>query len=35
MPFSFKSLAIPDVVLVQPKVFPDERGFFIESFKNF
>jgi dTDP-4-dehydrorhamnose 3,5-epimerase len=34
MPFSFKSLAIPDVVLVQPKVFPDERGFFIESFKT-
>jgi len=33
MPFTFKSLAIPDVMLVEPKVFPDERGFFLESFK--
>lgn len=33
MPFSFKPLAIADVVLVEPKIFPDERGFFFESFK--
>jgi dTDP-4-dehydrorhamnose 3,5-epimerase len=33
MPFSFKSLALADVILVEPKVFPDERGFFFESFK--
>lgn len=25
-------LAIPDVVLIEPKVFGDERGFFYESF---
>jgi dTDP-4-dehydrorhamnose 3,5-epimerase len=33
MPFSFKPLAIADVVLIEPKAFPDERGFFFESFK--
>ena len=33
MPFSFKSLAIAEVILVEPKIFPDERGFFFESFK--
>ncbi len=27
-------LAIPDVVLIQPKVFGDERGFFFESFNQ-
>ncbi len=25
-------LAIPDVVLIEPQVFSDERGFFLESF---
>ncbi|MHB8111790.1 MAG: dTDP-4-dehydrorhamnose 3,5-epimerase family protein [Syntrophorhabdaceae bacterium] len=34
MPFSFVPLDIPDVVLVEPKVFPDDRGFFFESFKT-
>ncbi len=34
MPFSFKRLSIPEVILVEPKVFPDERGFFLESFKE-
>jgi dTDP-4-dehydrorhamnose 3,5-epimerase len=33
MPFTFKSLDIPDVILIEPKVFPDDRGFFCESFK--
>jgi len=33
MPFSFKPLSIPDVILVEPEVFPDDRGFFFESFK--
>ena len=33
MPFQFSRLAIPDVVLIEPTVFPDERGFFIESYK--
>lgn len=32
MPFSFERLAIPEVVLVEAKTFPDERGFFMESF---
>lgn len=27
-------LAIPDVVLIEPKVFGDERGFFFESFNQ-
>jgi len=34
MPFTFKQLNIPDVVLVQPKSFSDDRGFFFESFKE-
>jgi dTDP-4-dehydrorhamnose 3,5-epimerase len=33
MPFEFKRLKIPDVVLIKPKVFEDERGFFMETFK--
>ena len=33
MPFSFKRQSIPDVILVEPTVFPDDRGFFFESFK--
>ncbi|GAA5234879.1 dTDP-4-dehydrorhamnose 3,5-epimerase [Verticiella sediminum] len=28
------SLAIPDVFLLEPKVFGDERGFFFESFNH-
>jgi dTDP-4-dehydrorhamnose 3,5-epimerase len=27
-------LAIPDVILIEPKVFGDERGFFFESFNQ-
>lgn len=27
-------LAIPDVVLLEPKVFGDDRGFFVESFNQ-
>ena len=34
MPFTFKKLIITDVILVEPKVFPDERGFLLESFKE-
>lgn len=33
MPFTFKPLSIPDVILVEPKVFTDDRGYFFESFK--
>ena len=34
MPFSFSSLEIPDVILVIPKHYPDERGYFLESYKE-
>ena len=27
-------LAIPDVILIEPKVFDDDRGFFFESFNH-
>ena len=34
MPFNFKRLEIPDVVLVEARSFSDDRGFFLESFKE-
>ena len=34
MSFSFKSLHIPDVILIEPQSFSDDRGFFFESFKE-
>ena len=34
MPFSFSNLDIPDVKLVIPKSYTDERGYFLESFKE-
>ena len=34
MAFEFKKLSIPDVILVEPKVFDDERGFFLEGYKK-
>lgn len=34
MPFEFKRLSIPDVILIKPKIFPDERGFFMETYKK-
>jgi len=33
MPFQFSRLAISDVVLIEPNVLLDERGFFMESYK--
>lgn len=30
----FKKLSIPDVVLITPEVFGDERGFFMETFRQ-
>jgi dTDP-4-dehydrorhamnose 3,5-epimerase len=33
MPFTFTKLAIPGVIKVEPKIFGDERGFFLEAFK--
>jgi dTDP-4-dehydrorhamnose 3,5-epimerase len=34
MPFAFNKLEIPDVILIIPKAFEDDRGFFMESFKS-
>ncbi len=33
MPFNFKKLEIPDVILITPAVFKDDRGFFMECYK--
>ena len=33
MPFTFKRLEIPAVILVEPEVFEDGRGFFMETYK--
>lgn len=33
MPFEFRRLALPDIVLVQASRFGDDRGFFMETFK--
>lgn len=34
MPFDFEKLEISDIILVKPKVFGDNRGFFMESYKE-
>lgn len=34
MAFKFKRLEIPDVILVEAQAFSDERGFFMECFKE-
>jgi len=34
MSFNFKKLEIPDLILIEPKVFSDERGFFMEKYKK-
>ena len=33
MPFQFERLRIPELILIKPEVFPDERGFFMETYK--
>jgi len=33
MPFNFENLGIAEVILIEPKVFKDERGFFLETYK--
>lgn len=33
-PMQFKKLSIPDVLLIEPNVFEDARGFFYESFRG-
>lgn len=34
MPFEFEKQTIKDVILVKPKVFGDNRGFFVETYKK-
>lgn len=34
MPFQFTPQVIPEVILVEARAFPDERGFFMETFKQ-
>jgi len=33
MGFTFERLKIPDLVLIEPEVFSDKRGFFVETYK--
>ncbi len=33
MPFKFQRLEIPELILIDPQVFYDERGFFLEAYK--
>ena len=34
MPFEFEKQAISDVILIKPKIFGDNRGFFMETYKK-
>ncbi len=34
MPFQFQILRIPDLILVEPKIFDDNRGFLMEAYKK-
>ena len=34
MPFEFEKTSIEEVILVKPKVFGDDRGFFLETYKK-
>jgi len=34
LPFAFKALDIPEVVLVEARPFPDGRGFFMEGYRE-
>lgn len=34
MQFNFKKLDNPDLILVEPKLYSDERGFFLENYKE-
>ena len=33
MPFRFSRLSLPEVIIIEPTVFPDDRGFFMETYK--
>jgi dTDP-4-dehydrorhamnose 3,5-epimerase len=34
MPFVFEPAGVPGLVVIQPQMFPDDRGFFLESYKE-
>ncbi len=34
MPFKFSKVSMDGLVLVEPRVFPDERGIFLETYKK-
>lgn len=34
MPFTFKDTPIKDLIVIEPKVFRDGRGFFLEAYKK-
>lgn len=34
MPFTFRSLDIPEVVLIEARAFGDDRGYFVETYKR-
>jgi dTDP-4-dehydrorhamnose 3,5-epimerase len=34
VPFQFKKLDIPEIIVVEPRIFNDPRGFFMESYKH-
>ena len=34
MPFEFVKTKIPEIILIKPKIFGDERGFFMETYRR-
>ncbi len=34
MPFTFEPSGLPGLVVIKPRVFPDDRGYFLESYKE-
>jgi dTDP-4-dehydrorhamnose 3,5-epimerase len=34
MPFTFAQASLPGVLVIEPKVFADDRGFFMETYKR-
>ena len=34
MPFSFQNLSIPGIILIEPRVLSDARGFFMETYRR-
>ena len=34
MPFQFKDALIPDLKIITPELFSDQRGFFFETYKK-